>query len=324
MFEEDRKYYSCITCGVESPPGELTREHLFGKTFVERIRANHKTSPWLARTNTNVIKGSSSIFDLAPRLLCKKCNGEILGKTMEKALPSVLSLYGGGPVTAQSDCAFFISRYFERMGVMHDVMTSNFDLNRPQRTRQSIVEANSQFRRHPPLLSEEDRFRWLGGDDIGIEVYLGRHHGVLGLDPYVNVYRAINLNNMPMRDIGKNEGKRFTYVIGKMVIVVQVKLEESFIPDGLCKISRGRVEVLGGVNFGYKDIFGLQAIDLMLAKANYWFADPVLREIIESDSRAAGRVILPPLVECVTPQDVGSLLALIKQEERAWPDAIFF
>jgi hypothetical protein len=192
MFEQDRIYYRCICCGETGVP--LTREHVFGKSFVKAVRENHRRRPWLHHPNgmrERPIKGSSWFGDITIKALCRDCNTNKLNSMMERSKPYLVDMYYGRQVTLQLDDARHLVRYFERIALLADVASSNLDLDRPQRLRADVLTENRRHRKSPPLLNEAIRAAWSSGDDIGFRVFAGIHDGVLGLNPAFNIARSL-------------------------------------------------------------------------------------------------------------------------------------
>lgn len=237
---------------------------------------------------------------------------------MEDSLKSAISLYQGDSLSITGKSSHALSRYFERMGVLQDVMTSNLDLEKAQRTRKPITDANASFRSHAPLLSKQERLDWLDGGDVGFNIYIGRHNGVLGLGPFLNIARHASLPEF--RDYGY--GKRFTYVIGKLVAVIELKNNSRKIPTSLFRLSRDKLEIPDDVFVGYKEIISLQNRDLYMATLNFWFSQPLLKDVIESESKDRGALMWPEFLESITPTDLAAVVAATPLADRWWSDTI--
>lgn len=160
MFEPYRKYTSCIFCSEE----DLTREHLFGHSFAQRLGISMRWQAIGTQSDEafeeQVRKGSCPLTNVAPRLLCTKCNEEKLSGSMNESLPYLDALCSGQEIETLEDVAKdALRRYFERFAMIVDVCTSNEQIEAapPKRslTRASFERTQPQpFSRLQPCVQE--------------------------------------------------------------------------------------------------------------------------------------------------------------------------
>jgi hypothetical protein len=233
-FEQNRKYSKCILCERQ---GELTREHLLGKTFATAMGVkDHWEVPLGSIRSGAKKKGSSPITDLAPRLLCAECNGpQHLGKEMEAVLPVLVPLCRGEPTAICERSKGLLRRYFERVAAIVDVHTSSEQIT--ERGKQSKDhQFNSQNRQAPPAIDQDERSQWLAGASMGkVSVRVGNHPGDLGKNPDFNIahFRLKAGNLTTGETLVLAQAKRITMVLGSLAVCVDVETPNCKVPSEL-------------------------------------------------------------------------------------------
>ena len=182
MFEKARKYSKCILCGGTN----LSREHLFGEGLFARLREH---LPWLMSKpsvrNPNAINDGDALMGITMKCLCVECNGR-LGRNIQAVYPVLMALIEGSAKEVTSDDRMHLVRYFQRIGILGDVATSNEDLD-PGYVLTRNFEINKKWRQFPAIFTPAQRLAWRDGVPgcIRPRVWIGHYRGPLGIDPQV-------------------------------------------------------------------------------------------------------------------------------------------
>jgi hypothetical protein len=127
VFDAHRGFQGCIFCGSADT---LTKEHLLGKAFARRFNDAFGPLPnWFVQEDEVGTKGSSPIVSLSPPVACGACNNRGLSSDMNHSLEPMWRLVNGEAKTIRQADRRALTRYWERVGLIVDVMTSDFQIN---------------------------------------------------------------------------------------------------------------------------------------------------------------------------------------------------
>jgi hypothetical protein len=288
LFDERRKFVRCILCGNT----DLTREHIFGHALAQHIAVKHH---WYAAASSadpatvKLKKGSSPITNIAPLLLCEQCNTRHLSRTMDQSLPTLKSMCVGEPTELDDTSREVLRRYFERIGLIVDVCTSDEQLAElPSTVAAKYLQRWD--RAAPPVIDYERRNAWLkGGVMPEITVYVGHHTGVLGLNPECNVAH-FGFRDHQQRIVGY--AKRFNCVIHQLAVCVDIGMPFRDLPLSLRDLPSLTVfPTTPAVT--YDDYYSARPQDRLTADLRSRFNSPSQLAQIEALSREAGALTFP-------------------------------
>jgi hypothetical protein len=210
---------------------------MFGKTLAKRFRERFRTAQsWVVRTDTGAVNGNGPILSVAPQVACEPCNNGELSRDMAASLRPLWAAIQGETFVIPHADQKALSRYWERVGLIADVMTSNHHIS--DEYRSSKYYARSQaHRQSQPLFSDDQRRVWLRGNMLpNMHVYLGYHGGVLGLNPTTFIAPLMELDRQTTSLTVC--GKRFLMVVGHLAVCVRMgtDLREVF-PQGMRDLS---------------------------------------------------------------------------------------
>jgi hypothetical protein len=291
MFEAHRKYKHCILCEMYG----VTREHLFGKSLASKLGIK---VPWAAVSKSTkpehhnlLLKGSSPITNLAPPLLCAKCNNERLTELMKTSLPPLLLLIHGGCACISMTDGAVLLRYFERVAMIVDVATSNHQVTARHRVSSEFYRTDTN-RVAAPVISQEGRTKWLRGACLPeVKVFVGNHEGVLGLNPDMCITH---------RRIREQEGgpvlwyaKRISIVIGKLAICIDVNIGATAVPPSFLPLGSTKITWPPDAQADYQDYLSLRDQDAEIRHLRTILHHTETREEMERLSRKAGTLTMP-------------------------------
>jgi hypothetical protein len=168
-------------------------------------------------------KGTSPITNIAPRLLCKDCNSNRLSPNMQESLPWLIALSAGDLMDIPPHATACLRRYLERIAVIVDVCTSSEQVS-ASRARKLEHKLSELHRQAPALLTPADRASWLDGARLDrLRMALGRHKGLLGVNPDVTVVHGY-------ADSGVTSWKRMTFVVGHLAVCLDIEAKGFSIP----------------------------------------------------------------------------------------------
>jgi hypothetical protein len=285
MFEPQRKYKTCIMCGRY----DMTREHIFGKSFADYLDVQHH---WKADQYTptgekhakrSFKKGPSPITNIAPRVLCNKCNSERLSGTMNSSLPYLISCASGESFSLTPDAQQSLRRYFERVAMIIDVCTSAEQMQQSKRE-------SAKHRHGPALISFDQRKAWLNEEIApeNLNIYLGFHKGVLGLNPDVNIRHTAAFKNG-----GIQYGKRITMVIQRLAICLDINMSDFECPGETFYPLKEITNWPPNTDVSYDDYYALRNQDDITRRYRQVFSNTALVEEIEALSIPRGEVTFP-------------------------------
>src|SRR5712692_3823058 len=224
-IDEHRPFKSCVFCG-NPKKAELTKEHIFGKKVARRFPVEQH---WKTARDTIfgpvVTKGGGPIVSATTKLACGDCNSGPLSDIMDDSLEPLMKLIEGKQHQITPKDRVAASRYWERVGLIVDVMTSNCQLDSPNPDRLA-----------PPRYSDAQRKAWRdGGTLFDMHVHIGFHEGVLGLNPYTNVVHG--------REMGAARQLRtsqtFLMTIGKLSVHVWMQERPFPLPNSFRNLDIG-------------------------------------------------------------------------------------
>jgi hypothetical protein len=292
MHDEHRKYEHCIFCTGT----DLTAEHIFGKALARRIGLKENWTATQLQRDGSVIsaKGGSPILSITAELLCKDCNNKDLSDEMRAAVDVVHRMAEGETFELTEAQVSAVRRYAERVALIVDVITSDHHMTDSQRSGKDF-KRSAAYRTRPPVYSDEERIRWRAGEVLdGLEVFVGYHDGVLGVNPYVNVAHGFG-----MRGPGRllSPWKRLVFIIKGLAVYVSIGSAPALIREESWALLRnGKPSLKWPISpaAGYLDIVHLAypTPDLQLIAS--YLSIPDVRTRIEEHSRSVGRFEAPP------------------------------
>lgn len=230
-IDEHRPFKSCIFCGSTA---KRTKEHIFGKAVARRFPVKHR---WKASgkdlLGPLLAQGGGPIISATAKLACGVCNNGPLKKDMDKSLEPLMRLIEGTPhqITAQDRAS--LSRYWERVGLIVDAMTSNYQITATYAAGEEYA-LSKEYRQLPPLYSEAEREEWIkGGALLDMHIYIGFHDGVLGLNPgtdIAHVSARVPIQGVITTEVQLPVEKRFLMTIGKLSVCIWMGKDHLHIP----------------------------------------------------------------------------------------------
>ena len=294
MFDEHRKYAKCAFCDST----DLTKEHLFGKTLAKEfpVRSNWVAAalPLRGSSPQTFVKGSSPILNLAPSLVCKKCNNGKLSVEMAAVLPLLLTLIRKHrhQITTVERAA--LRRYWERVGLLVDICTSNRDIT-PEYRESKEYQRSGEHRQYPPIISESARASWIAGDRLDrLQVFAGTHRGVLGINPVMNIapMRQYDLEASALNQLGK----KVLMTVGGLSVAVFVGLDVAIVPPSFLSLDGSHSDWRWPLHtpVSYDDFFSLwtQTPDILQIRAEMRIKER--RRQVEQYSTEVGAFACPP------------------------------
>ncbi len=286
MFDEHRKFESCIFCGSTN---NLTKEHILGAGLARRFPVLHRWRAGRSLLAPPKRQGTGPITSVAPPVACAECNNERLAPTMNASLESLTRLIRGEPHSITSLDRTMLSRYWQRVGLIIDVMTSNYQITEKYKTTNAAeYQRSEEYRQAPPRYSEALRRAWLAGGSVpDMRVCIGYHSGVLGLDPYTNIVH------------GQDQWgptKRFLITIGKLSACISMGTFDRPVPESLrdLAIDNQDWDWPGKVPVSYKDFWGLFQQTPEFKALIQLMRDSERRQKIEEFSKQMGSFAGPP------------------------------
>ncbi len=232
-FDEHRPFKSCIFCGSTA---RRTKEHIFGKAVARRYPVKYR---WKSAGNTHfgpvLAQGGGPIISVTAKAACRDCNTGFLKRELDEALEPLMSLIEGKShqIAAQERAALF--RYWERVGLIVDVLTSNYQITATYASGDEY-KVSKEGRQAPPIYSDRQRKEWKapGGKLLDMHIYIGFHDGFLGLNPFTNpaserVMWAESQGGITVEKRLTLE-KRFLMTIGKLSVCVWMGKNHFHVP----------------------------------------------------------------------------------------------
>jgi hypothetical protein len=273
MFEPYRKYSNCIFCGSDN----LNREHLFGHALAQRLGIVIRWKAMAAATDEDLAKevrnGSCPLTNVAPRLLCEECNGDRLSPSMQESLPYLAALcLGDEQLRFDESVKVALRLYFERFAMIVDVCTSDDQLQSAASNVRSLEHRLSAANRgDPPILNFATRSEWLAKRlRPPIDIYLGRHLGVLGLYVDMNVAPGTLQDNTGLSFTG---GKRISVVLRNLAVCIDVGVSMGPVPSSMASLDGIHDWPLQNM-VSYDDYFSLRIQDEQTLKTRWLLSDP--------------------------------------------------
>lgn len=191
MHEPNRRFKACIFCG-----GKIDNtEHLFGKKIAKRLGITEHWQALTAPTEPTagrIERGPSPGSYMTVKALCSECNRGRFGPVMQRVTPVVLSMAGGTRRSISVADALGLRHYIERIALIVDVCTSNFDIDDERRSTAEYAKS-AAFRIRDPVRSTEDRSAWLDRKDVRLRSAVGFMKDVFGKQGDMNVAHAVVL-----------------------------------------------------------------------------------------------------------------------------------
>ena len=159
---------------------------------------------------------SKVIASISPRILCKSCNHRF-DPDMAAAYPILLSLIGGTARSISRSQRKILVRYFQRLGIMADIATSDEQIE-PAYRETAHFRANARWRVCGPTYSLEERELFARAKKGGAapKVWIGHHLGILGVDMEVHSNGTAKIEAGAFR----SHSKRFHVVVGELAVAI--------------------------------------------------------------------------------------------------------
>jgi hypothetical protein len=285
-FDPKREFVKCVLCDGEP----MTREHLFGESLaraldipINAVGTGRNSDGQAIPVNTG-----APLLSSVSVCLCENCNNVRFHAMMGRAQPLIVQLARGQKRSLSTEDIDDLLRYFERLGFLVDALSSNYELTDEYRASPHF-EAHAHWHGVEPVYSLIQRKVWLEGapDAVRPRIYLGRHLGVLGLNP------ETNLNRQTIRDPAQSERRyggtrQFHICIGQLAVHIRMGDDGvEFAPSN----SYVRLALPGPLawppaprNVDYDDFFALYEQDGQTLFLRGVFRVPVTR-IIEEEVR---------------------------------------
>jgi hypothetical protein len=232
MFDSRRKFATCILC--DAP--ELSVEHIFGGGLKARLwnMPNWRSfdQPRSAALGKVIaVNGGAPMISITSRLLCEECNHSFHG-VMSRVLDPLPKLIHGNARNLTAENVSDLRRYFERIAYIVDVHTSNHQVSEAYRARPEHAR-NAPWRTSGPLYSLAERRDWHIHRPIASpEVYIGRHRGVLGINPMADTGQGPVFGP----DGLSPSYKTFQVVIGQLAVVLRMGSNNPRIPSSAYRL----------------------------------------------------------------------------------------
>lgn len=290
MYEQNRRYGYCILCG-ESP---TTKEHIFGKAFARHLGVEHH---WSAHTTpgpskpAGMRKGSNPITHVAPSVLCDRCNSHRLSPSMAASLGPLISLVDGTADTVSAVDRAALCRYFERVALIMDVCTSTEQI--PEARMRSPEFQDVAFHRQaPPVIDQKSRAAWLDGAPLGgVKIIVGKHLGVLGLNPVLNVVH-LRLKNAANEELIHHQ-KRVLMVFRQLAVCVFIGEPFPDAPRSFTELTNVVAWPASNGNVSYDDFFSMYQQSELIGYLRLTLGFPANVEEMEQLSRRAETLTFP-------------------------------
>jgi hypothetical protein len=292
MFDAHRRFLSCVFCGSAET---RTKEHVFGKAFARRFNETFGPLPnWVAQEEQLRAKGSSPIVSLSPPVACNTCNSEDLSGDMKSSLEPMWRLVKGESHAIGQPERRSLTRYWERIGLIVDVMTSDFQIDAEYRATDEYARSE-EHRQAPPLFSQEERKRWTAGEKLRrARIYFGDHRGVLGINPQTLIAPTYTFDSRGRATT--SDGKRFLIVLGRLAVCVRLGVDpRTSITGSMRELSDETVDGSwpNSREVTYGDFFGLAKQDTNVRHMTWCMANAQIRKRVEAHTRATRRFELP-------------------------------
>jgi hypothetical protein len=187
-----------------------------------------------------------------------------------------------------------LKRYFERVGLLIDVSTSNRDINDTYKIRPDYLRSNV-CRQAPPVFSDDARNRWLNGEELTlISVFIGHHAGILGLNPNIEIAHGVDADLRGW----KVPAKRVLMCIGKLTFCITLRWPLQQHDRSLHRLGSDPVPLSWpmDIDVSYDQFFALLCQEPRIVGLRAIFRNPQMRAEIEEYSRLKGEFDIPPSI----------------------------
>jgi hypothetical protein len=292
MFDAHRRFLNCIFCGSTET---RTKEHVLGKAFARRFNEAFGPLPnWVVQEEESHAKGSSPIVSISPPVACMTCNNEVLSGDMNSSLEPLWRLVNGESHAIAWTERRLLTRYWERVGLIVDVMTSDFQIDAEYRATEEYARSE-RHRQAAPLFSQEQRTRWTRGEALpSTRIYFGDHRGVLGIDPQTLIAPTYGFDRRGRATTAT--GKRFLIAIGRLAVCVRLGVDaRTSMTESMRELSDESADWCWPSSFEvtYGDFFGLAIQDAKVRHVTWCMANVQIRKLVEAHTRATRRFELP-------------------------------
>lgn len=294
MFDERRRFTTCVFCGSDPGTAGLTAEHVFGKWLASRFQERFGQLPnWLVAGERFDGKGGGPILSIAPRLACHACNHGPLSREAAAAIEPVWRAIVGESHDMTVAEQVTVQRYLERVGIIVDVMTSDHQLCEEQRKKKDYLRSANHLVSATILIAEQ-RAAWTAGASLNqIQVAIGHHAGVLGVNP--QTLNAPLLEFEPAQRSLNMASQRFLTVIGHLAVCVQIGSDPRPLPHCMRLLSEQADLCWPPARaVTYADFYSMANRDPRNDLIVRCMSDPTLCSAIEAHTRATKQFDVPP------------------------------
>ena len=284
MAHNDKRVYSnCIFCRCKLIRKKtLSTEHVFG----DAVRARYPVV-YQMHAGGERKKSGGQVLTTQSRSVCRHCNENELGKTIEDVLEPLFRLINSECERLSVSDSKALRRYWERVALILDVETSNLDLENLKPNAPEINE-DAQHRQWPPIISQEEREQWRKGKALHrVRVHVGRHHGCLGINPALNFVVNPVVGTLP-EGIGRSaHQKLILVVIGAHAVALDIGTPMRRPPSKqfVTLQARRTLRIEALADLGYDDYLSMMHQDGQVVAARIRLADPSYAPLLTLNAR---------------------------------------
>lgn len=221
-FDPKREFVRCVLCDAEP----TTREHLFGDSLARtlNIPINAVGIGRGVGGEPKELNSGSPFLSSVSKCLCSECNNVRFHSMMGRAQPVIAALAKGQKTSISPQEGDDLVFYFERLGILVDVLSSNYQLSDAHKESKHFAP-HASWHLLPPVYTLDERKAWVTRKPI-VErprVFVGRHRGVLGLNPEANCTRQATLKagDAPIEVVGR----QYQVCIGQLAVEIRMGVE---------------------------------------------------------------------------------------------------
>lgn len=207
MKATSRKFLYCMFCENNT---NISQEHVWGRSLSKRFPKQPVVRARKSAHSNSMRSGGYTPLSETSWSMCASCNNG-LSDEMNIASPIINDLFKGNIYVIEQPHLFFVTRYFQRIGLLMDLECSTFDSSiMTEKSSDSI--SYQMMHRLPICFSATERQNFMNGSLLpNIHVFLGCHRGRYG-EGYVSEFANIILS----RGLKGNILKRFVFSIKKI------------------------------------------------------------------------------------------------------------
>ena len=287
-FDPQREFPRCVLCdGVP-----VTREHLFGAKLADALDIPlSATGIGRAADGRDVAFNTGAPFlSSVSKCLCATCNNDAFHAMMGRVQPVIFKLAKGQKKWIEPGEIDDLLVYFERLGFLVDVLSSNYELTDEYRNSPHF-EPHAHWHQHPPVFTLAERSAWVRKESGSVRprVFAGRHLGVLGINPETNMSRLPSLDSLATGG-DFSQVRQFHMCIGQLAIHIRMGVDVSEVDLGnayakLAPISTAMRWPAAMRDVDYDDFLRLYVQDENIVLWRQLFRNPIARIVQEEAIR---------------------------------------